>query len=112
MAKKWMLTMTEAGHAPNRGTHLAVMQAHSRAGRPRDVERFLSEMMKRGLQPDERCLTILGLANEHALPGERMEADQVTVLFHRLVERGLRPERHRAGYAVQKLARETEFARH
>merc|ERR1719235_1731302 len=88
MAEKWMLTMTEAGHAPNRVTYLAVMQAHSRAGRPRDVERFLSEMMRRRVQPDERCLTALVLANEHAPPGERMEADQVNVLFHRLVERG------------------------
>merc|ERR1711924_395423 len=84
-----MLSMVEAGHVPNRVTYLAVMQAHSRAGRPRDVERLLSGMMQKRLQPDERCLRALVLAHEHAPPSVRMEADQVAALFHRLVERGL-----------------------
>merc|ERR1719213_1489932 len=84
-----MLKMMEAGHRPNRVTYLAVMQAHSRAGRPSEV------------QPDERCLNALVLANAHAPPEHRKDPSQVAADFQRLVERGFPPPTANAALSQQ-----------
>merc|ERR1719428_939232 len=80
--------MAQAGQMPNRVTFLSVMQAHSRAGRPHDVERLLSEMLARRVWPDERCVNALVLANKHAPPEGRMDPTQVAALLQQLAQRG------------------------
>merc|ERR1719310_1564606 len=100
--------MGKEGCPPNRVTYLAVLQAYSRAGRPKEVERLLSEMLAKRLKPDERCVTALLLAHSHAPPGERRSPDEIALQVQRLVSRGLPVSA--AGAAASSLPRELSGA--
>jgi len=92
--------MEGKGIAPTAVSYTSIMQAYSRQGQPQEVESILSEMRRRRMQLNGKCLVALLLAYRHSKQSEAESAEVVTA-FTSWFQRGAPVD----GWTIQALCR-------